>query len=320
MEKETMETAKELFRLENVCIGTKDVTIDRDLSLCMAEGEIVGIIGESGSGKSTLLRSVLHLEEEQMKVKHGLVFWQGRNLHDLPEDARRHLCGKEIALIFQSLSMAFDPITRIRKQYLEAMRCHDRAVTKEQMTQKAVRLLEEVRFPEPEKILNAYPFELSGGMLQRAAIVMAMLNDPKLIMADEMTSALDLVSQEQVLECLLRIRRTHGTAILFVTHNMAVIRKIADKVAVMYGGRIMEYGTREEILQAPAHPYTRALIEAVPKKERTLPKGIPGRPPSFEETRECCPFAQRCGRAEEKCRSGIPERRELSETHYVYCW
>ena len=314
-----METEKELFRLENVCIGTEDVTIDRDLSLCMAPGEVVGIIGESGSGKSTLLRSVMHLKDEQMKVKHGLVYWQGRSLPEMTEEERRHICGKEIALIFQSLSMAFDPITKIKKQYLEAMRAHDRSVTKEEMTKKAVRLLKEVRFSEPEKILNAYPFELSGGMLQRAAIVCAMLNDPKLIMADEMTSALDLVSQEQVLECLLRIRETYGTAILFVTHNMAVIRKIADKVAVMYGGRIMEYGTREEILNHQAHPYTRALIDAVPKKEHVLPKGIPGSPPSFEESKNCCPFSERCSRADDRCKAEVPLRKDLSGTHYVCC-
>lgn len=315
-----MEAGSELFRLENVCIGTDEVTIDRDLSLCMSPGEIVGIIGESGSGKSTLLRSVLHLKDEQMKVKHGLVFWKGKSLPEMTEEERRHICGKEIALIFQSLSMAFDPITKIKRQYLEAMRAHDRSVTKEEMTDKAVRLLREVRFDEPEKILNSYPFELSGGMLQRAAIVCAMLNDPRLIMADEMTSALDLVSQEQVLACLMNIRETHGTAILFVTHNMAVIRKIADKVAVMYGGRIVEYGEREEILNRPSHPYTRALIEAVPRKEHVLPKGIPGRPPSFEETKDCCPYQKRCGRADDRCRNEVPERRSLSDTHYVCCF
>ena len=156
-------------------------------------------------------------------------------------------------------------------------------------------------------------------MIQRAAIVQAMLGDPELLLADEMTSALDLVSQKQVIEALLKIRKTYGTAILFVTHNMAVIRKLADKVAVMYGGRIVEYGTKEEILARAEHPYTKALIRAVPKTGGGLPKGIPGHPPEPALLTDSCPFCGRCPNKKEDCEKKFPPQSFLSDSHYIYC-
>ena len=310
----------ELFRIEHAAIGTEELIIDRDLAIGVNAGEIVGIIGESGSGKSSLLRSFIPLEEEPVRMRSGSLFWHGEDITAASEEEKRLIFGKSIAFVFQSLSQAFDPITKIRDQYLETMRCRDRSVTKEQMRKKASALLSEVNFEMPDVILDSYPFELSGGMLQRAALVMSMLNDPELILADEMTSALDLVSQQQVIEALLKIRDTHRTSILFVTHNMTVIRKLADRVAVMYGGRIVETGRKEEILACPKHPYTRALIDAVPKKEHRLPQGIPGIPVYVGDLEECCPYYTRCGSANYLCRHEFPGKKSLSETHEIYCF
>ena len=308
---------QKLLELKNLVVGTETLTIIHDISLFIREGEIMGIIGESGSGKSTLLRSVLHLPYGDVRIKSGLIFWKGKKIADMQKDEAETVLRKKISIIYQSLSAAFDPITKIKKQYLEAVRSRDRTVSTEAVIKKAAGLLQEINLTD--EVLNAYPFELSGGMLQRAAIVMAMLNDPDLILADEMTSALDILSQEQVIEAVIKIRKMHHTAVLFVTHNMSVIRKTADKVAVMYGGRIVECGKKEDVLEHPAHPYTKALIHAVPKLAHSLPEGIPGEPPEFLNKMDFCPYVQRCPAAQEKCRHGFPKMTMFSNEHYAYC-
>ena len=314
-----MEQRKCLLKIEDLSVGTDEITINHHISLEIGESEIVGIIGESGCGKSTLLKSILSLNEASVMPLNGDILFRGRSLLGCGNEDLRQICGCQIAMVFQSLSMAFDPLMKIKKQFYEAVKYHNMSATPKGIHAKAVELLSELRFHDPQGTLNAYPFELSGGMVQRAALVMALLNEPKLILADEVTSALDTVSQDQVVETMLHIREKFGTVILFVTHNMNVVSQLADKVAVMYGGRIVEWGTAQEVLKHPGHPYTVALNAAVPKAERCLPTGIAGMPPAFEKAMDYCPFHSRCPHAEDRCLMGFPAKKELSTDHYIYC-
>ena len=288
-----------------------------DVSFRVYPGKITCIIGESGCGKSTLLHAVWQLPG-RVEILQGSVCYRDRNLKDLSSGELRRMRGTQIGVVFQEPGASLDPIRKIQVQFYEAMKAHDRSVTKARAREKAAGILKNMEFEDPDRILRCCPAQLSGGMNQRVAIALAMSLDPKLLVADEPTSALDVTVQAQIVEELMRLRDVYGTSILLITHNMGVVSKMADYIAVMYAGRILEYGKKEDVLTHPAHPYTKALLEAVPRLDGKLPKGIPGRKPDVFPG-EGCAFAPRCPRACGECETRSCERKMVGEEHWTLC-
>nr|WP_291234248.1 ABC transporter ATP-binding protein [Frisingicoccus sp.] len=235
-----------------------------DVSLSVKEGEIISIVGESGSGKTTLIRAVLGLLPSGGKVTEGSIRFQGKELTKVSEQEMRDIRGKDIALIFQDVGSALDPINRIRHQYEESIKVHEK-LSKKGYYAKAVNMLKRVQLNDAERVMDAYPFELSGGMKQRVGIAMGMTAKPKLLLADEPTSALDVTIQAQVVQQLKELRDLFGVTIIMVTHNMGVASYLSDKIGVMYRSRMVEFGSRDDIIYHPKEEYTQNLLEAVPK-------------------------------------------------------
>ena len=244
----------EILRYEHVDIAYNGISAVQDVSFSLHEGEILGIAGESGSGKSTLIRAAM-----------GLLV---PNLPDLPEKELRRLNGREIGMIFQSAGSSFCPIRTVGAQLYESMTEHEK-LSREEFRSHATALLGKLGFPDGRRILESYPFELSGGMQQRVGIAAAMLLNPSVLLADEPTSALDVSAQKQVVEEMLLVRKAFGTAIVLVTHNIGVIRAMADRVLVMKDGRVVESGETRQVLEYPRADYTRTLMSAVPRLRRT---------------------------------------------------
>lgn len=292
---------KHLVDIQNLSVRYPDTqtAILRNVNLSIDAGEITCVIGESGSGKSTLLHAVLQLPG-RVEITGGQVLFRGDDLRQLSSRQIQSIRGSEIGVVFQEPGASLDPIRKIHKQFYDALHAHDRSVTKASARQKAAALLQSMEFKDPERILESCPAQLSGGMNQRVAIAVAMALEPAILLADEPTSALDVTVQAQVVEELLHLRAQYGTSILLITHNMGVAAKLADQVAVMYGGRIVECGPRDDVLHHPMHPYTRALLAAVPRLDGKLPQGIPGRKPEFFPEQGCA-FASRCPYAEGAC-------------------
>ncbi len=239
----------------------------RRVSLQVAPGQIVGLVGESGAGKTMVSRVVLGIAPANASVTHGAVVFDGRDITHLSEAQRRHLLGREIAFIPQNPMTALNPVERIESQITDVLRMHlnlDRSAARE----RALALLREVHLREPEKILRQYPHELSGGMRQRVLIAIAFACKPKLVIADEPTTALDVTVQKQILQLIRELQRNSGTAILFITHDLGVVAKLCDCVAVMHSGRVLESALAAQLFANPAHDYTRALFAATPRFDR----------------------------------------------------
>ena len=263
-----------MLKINHLNISYQNTPAVQDLSLAVGAGQIVGIAGESGSGKSTMLRSIIGLLGNEGRITAGDILFEGRQLQRMKDRELEKIRGKDIAMIFQQPESSFDPVTTIGKQFCEAVRVHEK-VSKKEALDRGRELLEKLHFQDPERILDSYAFELSGGMCQRAAIALGMVCKPRLLLADEPTSALDVTVQSQTADVLMELRENFGTSILMVTHNMGVIAYMADYVGVMYKGRLVEWGKKEEILLEAAHPYTKALIRAIPKFGETYEKQIP---------------------------------------------
>ncbi len=245
----------------SVAYGSKRVL--HDVSLKVEPGEILAVVGESGSGKSTMLRSILGLNGGSAAVERGQVLFDGRDLLTAGEKELRRIRGGEIAMVFQQPAQSFDPVTKIGRQVYETVRAHEK-LSKADTYEKMRTLLADMKLPEPDRILNSYPFELSGGMCQRVALALAMVLKPRLLLADEPTSALDVTVQAQVIATMMKLRENFGMSILLVTHNIGVAAHMAGRMAVMYRGSIVEQGETRQILSAPAHEYSRRLIASVP--------------------------------------------------------
>ncbi len=258
---------EELLRYEHVDISYLGVTTVRDVSFTLAPGEILGIVGESGSGKSTLIKAAMGLLGAEGCVTRGDIWYKGKNLPDLPQKELRKLCGPELGYIFQSAGSSFCPIRTVGAQLYETMREHER-ISKADFEARTMEMLQKLGFENGKRILGSYPFELSGGMQQRIGIAAAMLLKPSVLFADEPTSALDVTIQKQVVEEMLLVRKTFGTAIVLVAHNLGVIGAMADRVLVLKDGEAVEYGNTQEILTNPQADYTKALLAAVPKLRR----------------------------------------------------
>lgn len=240
-----------------------------DLSLHMKQGEIVSIVGESGSGKSTVIRTVMGLLPAGGKITKGDIIFNGHSLLSYSRDEWNKIRGTQVSMIFQDCGAMINPIRKIGKQFIEYIRIHEK-ISKEEASKKAINMLEQMMLPNPENIMNSYPFQLSGGMRQRIGIAMAMTFNPKLLIADEPTSALDVTTQSQIIRNMLELREKFNTGIIMVTHNLAVAAYISDKIIVMKDGKIVEQGSRDDILNHPKDEYTKKLLNSVPNWEDEL--------------------------------------------------
>jgi oligopeptide/dipeptide ABC transporter ATP-binding protein len=296
----------------------------RDLSFSIAPGEVLGLVGESGSGKSVTSLAVMRLLPAQARVSGEIHFSENgaaRNLPELPDDAMRRLRGSRIAMIFQEPMTALNPVMRVGDQIAEAVLAHT-LISKKEAHQRAVDAMNDVAIPDPAQRARDYPHQLSGGMRQRIMIAMAIVNRPQLLIADEPTTALDVTIQAQILELLGELRAKFGLAMLFISHDLAVVSQIADRVAVMYAGCLIELGSKRDIFRASAHPYTRGLLHAVPdlKTDRTRPlETIEGTVPALHAMPPGCAFEPRCEFRVPECSRSVPPLTEIAAGHWARC-
>jgi peptide/nickel transport system ATP-binding protein len=289
-----------------------------DVSFTVARGEVLGLVGESGSGKSVTGFSIIGLVDPPGRIAGGSILYQGQDLARLDERQMRALRGDRIAMIFQDPMMTLNPVLRIDTQMIEAVQAHT-PLSRTAARAKARDALGMVGIPSPEERLHAYPHQFSGGMRQRVAIAIALLHNPDLLIADEPTTALDVTIQAQILSEVQRLAAEHGTALIWITHDLSVIAGLADRIAVMYAGRIVETGEAAAVLDRPLHPYTAGLIGSVPSRNRRgAPlRQIPGMTPSLLSLPAGCAFRTRCERADTACEQQPPE---TGTSHTTRCF
>ena len=309
---------KNLYTSFNTAGGT--VRAVNGVSFSLEKGRVYALLGESGSGKSVTLRSVIRVLPKRRTEVSGEVWLDGVELLSLSEAEMRNVRGKRVSMIFQEPIAAFDPIYTCGKQIEEGILRHQ-GVTKSEATRKTRELLQLVQIPEAQRRSRSYPHQLSGGMRQRMMIAGALSCDPDLLLADEPSTSLDVSVQAQILALIRDLQESLGMAVIFVTHDLSVVAEIADEVAVMYGGRIVEFGPVVEVLQSPQHPYTQGLLEATVRGQRkgTRLVPIPGAPPDLTRLPPGCSFAPRCSHAHEDCLNEIPQERPVNEQHFARC-
>jgi oligopeptide/dipeptide ABC transporter ATP-binding protein len=291
----------------------------QDVSFSLNPGEILGLVGESGSGKSVTLRSLLRLMPASAEVS-GSVKWQGREITRMQPTELRSIRGGEIAMIFQEPMIALNPVLTVWRQIEESLAAHT-DLKRKQRRQRAIELLNQVGIPAPELRLDDYPHQFSGGMRQRVMIAIALAGNPRLLLADEPTTALDVTIQEQILKLLFNLRDQLAMGIIFVTHDLGVVAQLCDRVAVMYAGRIVETAPVREIFSQPRHPYTQGLIASVPQNggERKPLLSIEGTPPSLLNLPQGCSFSPRCRYKTDICLREVPPPETLNPEHQVAC-
>lgn len=291
------------------------------VSFHLNKGELVGIVGESGSGKSVTSLSVMGLIEEPGRIVDGHIVYNGKNLVDLSESEMRKIRGNDIAMIFQEPLTSLNPVLTVGFQISEAIRIHQQ-VSKEEAQKKSIELLEKVRIPRAKKVYRSYPHLLSGGMRQRVMIAMALSCNPKILIADEPTTALDVTIQAQIIELLKELSRDVGAAIMLITHDLGVIAEMVDRVIVMYGGKVVEQTDVMTLFKDPQHPYTKGLINSTPRihELRDELDSIKGNVPSPDKMPQGCKFHPRCEFAMDKCRVEEPTLDLLNPNHQVRCW
>jgi len=287
----------------------------RGIDLTLDAGEVLGIVGESGSGKSVAMMALLQLLPPSAIVS-GSARFKGRELVGMPRREIRQILGQEIGCIFQDPLSAFNPVLTIGDQILEAIRLHDRKISNHDAKRRVLDLLASVSIPEPDRRVDQYPHEFSGGMRQLAMIAMALANNPSLLIADEPTTALDVTVQAQILDLLRQLAEERGIGMVLITHDLGVVAGMARDIAVMYGGRVVETGTADDIFYDTCHPYTRGLIAAMPRLETITEKlvSIEGTPPSIFDRPSGCSFAPRCKMALPACRATDPALRPVHRT------
>ncbi|MDD7739873.1 MAG: ABC transporter ATP-binding protein [Fusicatenibacter sp.] len=304
----------------------------RDVSYHVDEGEVLGIVGESGSGKSVGMLTLMGLLAENGKVEEGKILFDGKDISPSGMNTRKEkqeyekkmqeIRGREIGMIFQDPMTFLNPILKIGTQLTEGIRKHEKC-SKGEAREKAVSLMKQVGIPSPEKRLEQYPFEFSGGMRQRIIIAAALACDPKLIIADEPTTALDVTVQAQILELLKKLTKERGTSVIMITHDLGVVATMCDRIAIMYAGKIVEEGTTDEIFYNPKHPYTMGLLNSInnSSKEDDEPLvPIPGTPPDLLKLPKGCAFMSRCPYTMKICEVQMPPMSRYSETHCCHCW
>jgi oligopeptide/dipeptide ABC transporter ATP-binding protein len=296
----------------------------RDLSLSVAAGEVLGLVGESGSGKSLTSLAIMRLLPPQAVVSGEILFTESgsrRNLPALDDESMRQLSGSRLAMIFQEPMTALNPVMRVGDQIAEALLAHQ-AISKREAHDRAVEAMNDVAIPDPARHARDYPHQLSGGMRQRVVIAMAIVNRPQLLIADEPTTALDVTIQAQILDLLAELRQKFKLAMLFISHDFAVVSQVADRVAVMYAGTLVELGAQQEIFHHAAHPYTRGLLHAVPhlRTDRSHPlETIAGTVPPLQALPPGCAFEPRCEFRVQECPLAVPPLIEVSTGHWARC-
>ena len=293
------------------------------VSLSLRRSQLFGVVGESGSGKSTLAYALIRLLPRNAVIRSGEVIFDGMSLLTVPEGKLKDIRGKRISMVFQDPMTSLNPLFKVKDQIGRVLELH-RGVNKKEATRLATDFLKAVELPDPEQVLDSYPFQLSGGMQQRVMIAMALSTQPDLIIADEPTSAVDATIQVQILELLSRLRHEHQFSMLFITHSLEVVSAVCDSVGVMYAGSMVETGSVSDIFSSPRHPYTQALLAAIPKSRKSAsePKrlqSISGTPPDLLSLPTGCKFNPRCPYAFENCRTEDPAFRQVGPGHEVAC-
>ncbi|MGY0691239.1 ABC transporter ATP-binding protein [Virgibacillus sp. FSP13] len=294
----------------------------RGVNFHLNKGETLAIVGESGCGKSVTSNAIMRLiPDPPGKIARGTISFHGKDLTKLSEKEMRQIRGVDISMIFQDPMTALNPTLTIGSQLMEGLRQHHK-ISSEQAKRKALEMMDLVGIPNPDERMKQYPHQFSGGMRQRIVIAMALICEPELLIADEPTTALDVTIQAQILELFEKIQAKTGVSIILITHDLGVVAKIADRIAVMYAGKIIEVGTKREIFYRAEHPYTQGLLKSVPRLDLQGEKLIPidGTPPDLFSPPKGCPFTARCPLAMEVCDKVHPFHSKLSNTHHVECW
>ncbi len=296
------------------------VAVD-DVSFDIHAGEVLGVVGESGAGKSVTGSAIIGLLDPPGRIAGGRILFDGQRIDDLPEERMRRIRGRHIGAVFQDPLTSLNPLYTIGRQLTETILTH-LDVTPREARERAIRLLEEVGIPAAARRIDAYPHEFSGGMRQRVVIALALCAEPRLVIADEPTTALDVSVQAQIITLLKRVCREHGAAVMLITHDMGVIAEAADRVAVMYAGRIVEIGPVADVIRHPRHPYTVGLMGSIPPLHRKVERlvQIAGSMPRLHEIPPGCAFHPRCPRCFAPCRERRPERFAVAAGHEVACW
>ena len=318
--------SKPILRVEDLqtsfMTSAGEVQAVRGVSFTVHKGEILGIVGESGSGKSVTSMSVLRLLADTARIKSGKVEFEGADLTKVSDRQMREIRGQKIAMVFQDPMSSLNPLIPVGKQVAEMIRVHHPDIKSDELKEKTLQLFKDVRIPEAEKRLKAYPHDFSGGMRQRVMIAMALANHPDLLIADEPTTALDVTIQHQILKQMRALQQEYGTSIIFITHDLGVVAELCDRVVVMYGGLVMEQADIYDLFENPLHPYTMGLLASVPglnkdKNERL--QSIPGSPPDMTRPPKGCPFASRCAYARNICAQECPPFVEVG-SRSARCW
>ena len=307
-----------------VQIETQHGTVQavRGVSFHLDEQETLAIVGESGSGKSISVKSIMGLLPKNGKIVEGSILLEGKDLAKYSERQMQSVRGSDISMIFQDPMTSLNPTMIIGKQIVEVLKEHRRDMTKAQMKERALELISLVGISNPEARFDQYPHQLSGGMRQRVVIAVALACDPRILIADEPTTALDVTIQAQILDLMRDLQKKIKTSIIIITHNLGVVANIADRVAVMYGGQLVETADVRDLFYETAHPYTKGLLASIPKASEKGSEltAIPGTPPDLMEPPKGCPFAARCTKTMEVCRQYPPEDMLCGENHHVRCW
>jgi oligopeptide/dipeptide ABC transporter ATP-binding protein len=318
-----------LLEIRNLSVefpGTpKPLTAVRELSFSIVRGKVLGLVGESGSGKSVTSLAIMRLLPSQAAISGEICFAHNggkpQNLLSVPSEQMRSLRGSQMSMIFQEPMTALNPVMRVGEQVAEAVRAHH-TISKQESWKRAVEALREVAIPDPERRARDYPHQLSGGMRQRVMIAMAIVNRPQLLIADEPTTALDVTIQAQILDLLAELRQKFALTMLFISHDLAVVSKIADRVAVMYAGNLIELGSRDQIFGTPAHPYTRGLLKSAPTLDTNRSRPlltIEGTVPSLQSIPGGCTFEPRCDLRLPECTHALPPLVEIADGHWARC-
>jgi peptide/nickel transport system ATP-binding protein len=314
-----------LLNVENLSISFDTfegkVNVLDNVSFSIDNGEILSIVGESGSGKSVSAYSILGILDENSNVESGKILFEDTDLLKLNKKEIREYRGKKIGMVFQEPMTALHPTMKVGKQLLNVI-IQNSGVSKEKAHEIMINNLKDVHFDNPDEIANKYPYELSGGMRQRIVISLAMSNEPKLLIADEPTTALDVTIQAEILNLMKELVSKRNTAILLITHDFSVVRSVSDKVCVMYGGKILEQGNTDEVLKNPNNPYTAALLNALPDKvdSNMRLQEIKGEVPDLRFRPKGCIFYSRCMKKGKICSQKVPTKKKISSDHFVYCW
>ncbi len=323
-----MEETKKILEVKNLSVSfdtyAGEVQAVRDTSWYVNKGETIAIVGESGCGKTVSIQTVMGINRtDNCKVKSGQILFKGEDL--IPKSIKEihEYQGKDMSIIFQDPFTYLNPTSRVRNQIREGYMKHFK-VSKKEANEKVIELLKTVNIPNPERVAKQYPYELSGGMRQRVMIAMALICNPTILFADEPTTALDVTVQAQIIDLMNKLKNDFNASIVLITHDMGVVANMADRIYIMYAGKILEHGIAEEIFHDPKHPYTVGLLHAAPRldqKKQSSQYTIPGTPPDLIDPPKGCPFAARCQHAMNICVDEFPENIYFGENdHYVACW